>query len=112
MLLANLLLSSFQKRLGLDTASKPGEEMLQAINLCQAKNIPFSLIDRDIQQTFQRAWGQSNLWNKLKLVSLLVSLVFTREEMDTVQVEDLKKKSALHGMLEELAGYLPLLKRS
>lgn len=110
LLLANLVLSSFQKRMGLDTGVKPGEEMREAINIANEKGIPFSLIDRDIQLTFRRAWAKSSLWGKNKLLAALISSAFTNEKLSTQQIEDLKQKSALHGMMDELADYLPSVK--
>ena len=110
MLLANLVLGSFQKRMGLDNDSKPGEEMREAIRFCQEKEIPFSLIDRDIQVTLRRAWAKSSFWGKNKLLAALVGSAFSSEKMDAQQIEDLKKKSALQGMMEELGNYLPSVK--
>ena len=110
MLLANLMLGSFQKRMGMDSGIKPGEEMREAIKVCNEQNIPFSLIDRDIQVTLRRAWGKSSFWGKNKLLAALISSAFSSEKMSADQIEDLKKKSALHGMMEELGDYLPSVK--
>ena len=99
MLLANLVLGSFQKRMGLEGDAKPGQEMVEAIRLCNERNIPFSLIDRDIQVTLGRAWGKSSLWGKNKLLAALISSAFTNEKMRPEQIEELKKKSALHSMM-------------
>lgn len=110
LLLANLILGSFQKRMGLDGGAKPGEEMREAIRLCGEMGIPFSLIDRDIQVTLRRAWGKSSFWGKNKLLAALLSSAFTSEKLSSGQIEELKKKSALHGMMEELGDYLPSVK--
>jgi pheromone shutdown-related protein TraB len=110
LLMANLMLSSYQKRLGLDGNTKPGAEMCEAVRLCNENNIPFSLIDRDIQVTLRRAWGKSSFWGKAKLLATLLSAAFSNEKMEPEQIEQLKNKSALHGMLEELGTYLPSVK--
>jgi len=110
MLLANLVLSSFQKRMGVDMGIKPGEEMREAIRLAEERNIPFALIDRNIQVTFQRAWSLSSLWGKNKLLAALIGSAFSTEKLTPEQIEELKVKSALGGMMDELAGYLPSVK--
>jgi len=110
LLLSNLLLSSYQKRLGLDAGIKPGEEMKAAVAKSEELGIPFSLIDRDIQITLRRAWGTSSFFGKMKLIATLIESVFSREKIDASQIEELKKTSALHGMLDELASYLPKVK--
>lgn len=110
MLLANLILSSFQKRMGLDTGGKPGEEMREAVRLAEEKGVPFALIDRDIQTTFRRAWSTSSFWGKNKLLAALLGSAFSNEKLSAEQIEELKAKSALHGMMDELAGYLPTVK--
>ena len=42
LLMANLVLASFQRRLGKDLGVKPGEEMLAAVQASQELGIPFS----------------------------------------------------------------------
>jgi len=69
LLLANLALSSFQRRLGSSLAMSPGDEMLVAINAAQEAGLPFSFIDREVQVTLRRAWSKSNLMNKAKLMA-------------------------------------------
>ena len=64
LLLGNLVLSSFQRRLGLDLGVKPGEEMIQAIRTAESLGIPFSLCDREIQTTLRRAWAKTGFWGK------------------------------------------------
>lgn len=59
-LLANTALAGFQKRMGAQTGTAPGEEILAAATLAKEKDIPLSLCDRDIQTTFKRAWKKSS----------------------------------------------------
>lgn len=60
LLLANLVLSSFQRRLGAGLGVSPGEELLTAVRLAEEAGIPFSLCDRDIQLTLRRAWARTS----------------------------------------------------
>ncbi|NLC91984.1 MAG: TraB family protein, partial [Treponema sp.] len=46
LLLANLVLSSFQRRMGMNVGMKPGDEMLAAMNTAKDKNIPSVMADR------------------------------------------------------------------
>jgi pheromone shutdown protein TraB len=46
----------------------------------------------------------------MKLLSSLVSSVFSTEDVDADEVESLKKKGALEDMMEELSDYLPSVK--
>lgn len=110
MLLANLVLASFQRRLGMDLGIKPGEEMLAAITTAQELGIPFSLCDREIQITLRRAWAKSNFWGKNKMLAALVSAALTKEKLTAEEIEELKKKSMMHNMLEEVAAFLPSAK--
>ncbi|HPE89636.1 MAG TPA: TraB/GumN family protein [Spirochaetia bacterium] len=110
LLLANLALSSFQRRMGMDSGVKPGEEMVAAIRAAEAAGIPFSFCDRDVQTTLRRAWGKSNLWNKSKLLAQLIAAAFSNEKPDAAEIERLKVRSELDEMMGELADYLPSVK--
>jgi len=110
LMLGNLVLSSFQKRLGSGMGITPGEEMKAAINIAEEKGLGFSFCDRPIQVTLQRAWACSNLWNKLKLISALLGTAFTKEELNEEELENLKKGSAIESMMNELADFLPTVK--
>jgi pheromone shutdown-related protein TraB len=110
LLLANLVLGSFQRRLGSDLGVKPGEEMLAAVNAAKERGIPFSLCDRQIHTTLRRAWARSGFWGKNKMLAAMLSSVFTSEKLDAAEIEALKQKDMLQSMLDELAAYLPAAK--
>ncbi len=110
MMLANLALSSFQRRMGQDTGVQPGEEMKAAAEGARELGIPFSCGDRPIQATLSRAWRKSGLWSKLKLMSSLIASVLTNETASAEEIEELKNADAMAGMMNELAEYLPSVK--
>lgn len=110
LLLANLALSSFQKRLGLDMGTTPGEEMKKAIDIAQREGIGFSFSDREIHVTLRRAWAKSSFWGKNKMLAALLSSVFTKEKITAEELERLKNKDMLADMMEELASFLPSVK--
>jgi pheromone shutdown-related protein TraB len=111
LLLGNLVLQAFQRRMGMDLGVKPGEEMRAAIRVSEELGIPFSFADREIQTTLRRAWAKSSLWGKNKLLAALLASVFSNEKLSEDEIEELKHKSELESMLEELADYLPAAKR-
>ena len=105
-LFLTLLLSIYQRRLGLQQDAKPGEELLEAVKTAEEKNIEFSLVDRDINETFSRALDQLSIWEKLKLIS---SFFIVEEEMD---VEDLKQEDILSTLVKELEQEFPSIKKT
>ena len=56
-LIANLVLGSYQKRMGDQTGVKPGSELKEAVNIANEKQIPLVLADRDIKITLKRTWA-------------------------------------------------------
>ncbi len=110
LLLANLVLSSFQKKMGKNLGVTPGEDMKEAVEAAKEAGIPFSFSDREVQITLRRAWSKSSFWNKNKMLAAMISSIFTKEELSEEDIENLKEKSALQDMMEELAKYLPSVK--
>ena len=112
LLVANLVLSSFQRRLGNELGVKPGEEMKTAVETAVELGIPYSLCDREVQTTLRRAWARCGLWSRCKLLASLLSSAFTTEKLSSGEIENLKNRSELDGMMAELAEYLPGVKET
>lgn len=110
LLLANLMLSSYQRRMGLNAGVKPGDEMIAAMNAAEENNIPCSLVDRPIQITLKRAWGKNSFWGKCKLFSTLIASAFSKEEIDPSEIEKLKQRNEMDSMMNELSEYMPVIK--
>lgn len=110
LLMANLVLSSYQKRMGADVGVKPGDEMKAAISAAEELAIPTVMVDRPIQVTLRRAWAKNSFWGKCKLLATLVSSAFDKEEIAPDQIEKLKSSNEMDSMMEELADYLPAVK--
>ena len=111
LLLANLVLASFQRRMGAELGVQPGEEMKAAAQTAEELGIPYSFADREVTITLRRAWAGSSLWNKNKMLAALVTSAVSREKLNEEEIERLKKRSALDDMMEELAGFLPSVKQ-
>lgn len=110
LLLANLILASFQRRMGKNVGVQPGEEMLAGIKVAEELNIPTVMADRPIQATLKRAWAKNGFWGKCKLFSTLLATAFSKEEYSAEQIEDIKNQNEMDSMMNELADYLPVVK--
>ena len=110
LLLANLILASFQRRMGLNTGVRPGDEMLAAMKTAQELNIPTAMVDRPIQITLKRAWAKNSFWGKCKLLAMLISSAFSKEEIDATEIENLKNNSEMDSMMTELSKEMPVIK--
>ena len=111
LLLANLVLSGFQKRMGNNVGVKPGDEMRAADAAAREKGINVAMVDRSIQTTLRRAWAVNSLWGKCKLISALIASAFDKEEISGEQIENLKNRSEMDSMMKELADYMPIVKQ-
>jgi len=112
LLIANIALASFQRRLGNELGVKPGEEMIAAMNTAKEMEIPYSLCDREVQITLRRAWACCGLWSKCKLLATLLSSAFVTEKLSADEIENLKDSNELDGMMAEMANYLPAVKET
>ncbi|MDR0411735.1 MAG: TraB/GumN family protein [Treponema sp.] len=110
LVMANLVLASFQRRMGQSTGVQPGDEMKAAIETAKELGIPFALCDREVHITLRRAWMSCGLRNKIKLLSSLLTSAFSTEKMDEEEIEALKDQSELDGVMNDLSEYLPPVK--
>ena len=111
LLLVNLALSAYQKRLAEKIGVEPGQEMMKAIELSTEYDLPLDVIDRDITTTLQRMYREVSFWQKLKLFSSLIASIFVGEEVTEQQIEDLKEGDMLHSLVEEFGEVLPSVKK-
>ena len=75
-LMLNLILASYQLRLGLKLGVAPGSELLEAAKVADENGIPMVLCDRDVRITLRRAWQSISWWQRFRLVSELGVSVF------------------------------------
>ena len=68
-LLANLILASYQKRLGGQLGVTPGIELLAATKVAEEHDIPVALCDRAVRVTMLRAWRSTSFLRKFWLLS-------------------------------------------
>ncbi|GJL67339.1 MAG: conjugal transfer protein TraB [Nitrospirales bacterium] len=110
-LMVNLVLASYQKRLGDQLGVMPGTEMLEATKTAEQYHIPVELCDRDVRITMRRAWRTTPFWRKSLLLSSLLFSVFDTTEVSEKEIRDLKKQDVLSDMMEELGKEVPTLKK-
>jgi pheromone shutdown-related protein TraB len=112
LLMANLVLAGFQRRMGKELGVQPGEEMKAAVETARELGVPYALCDREVQTTLRRAWASCGMLSRAKLMASLVSSAFTTEKLSAREIENLKSRSELDGMMNELAEYLPSVKET
>ncbi len=111
LLLSNLLLASFQKRIGKKLGIKPGEEMLRAVKAAGEVGANLVPADRDIRTTLSRAWRLMGFWKKIKLLTQLVLSMGETDSLTEKDIEEMKKKDVLESLLAEMGEALPELRR-
>ncbi len=111
LLLSNLMLASFQKRIGKKLGIKPGEEILTAIDAAKSVGSAIHLADRDIRTTLSRIWGETRLWNKIKLLASLLTSMGELDEISEEDIEKMKEKDVLEALLSEMGESLPEVRR-
>ena len=110
LLLVNLALAAYQKRLADKLGVEPGKEMLRAVELAKEKGLRLEVIDRNISTTLHRLVTRVSLWQKIKIFAGLVAGIFVGEEIDEKRVEELKQGDMLHSMVDEFGQELPEIK--
>ncbi len=110
LLLSNLVLSSFQRRMGIATGVTPGAEMIAAVRVARERDIPCTFGDRPVTATLRRAWARTGFWGRNKLLASMLAAAFSREQVSEDDLAQLRKQSELESMLQELSDYLPSVK--
>ncbi|GIK54871.1 MAG: TraB/GumN family protein [Chloroflexi bacterium] len=109
-LIINLMLSSYQKRLGQKLGVAPGTELLEATKVAQEMGIPVELVDRDVRITLRRAWNGMSFWEKSKLLSAGLTGMMEGQEISEEQLAELRQTDVLTELMQELGRFMPKLK--
>jgi len=110
LLLTNLLLASFQKRIAKKLDINPGQEMIQAIKSADETGAKIELVDRDIRITLSRTWSVMGFFGKLKLLFHLLLSLGEVEDIKEEDIERMKQEDILESLLAEVGKSLPVLK--
>ena len=110
-LLINLVLASYQKKLGEKLGVAPGTELLEAANTAKELNLPIELCDREVRITLRRSWNSMTFWQKIKFLTSGLAGLFEKQELTEEKLAELRSKDVLSEMMEELGKAMPVLKR-
>jgi len=110
-LIMNLVLASYQKKLGEKLGVEPGLELLQAARTATELDLPLEICDREVRITLRRAWHSMNFWQKLKFLTSGLAGLFEKQELNEEKLAELRSKDVLSEMMEELGKVMPVLKR-
>ncbi|MCC5802420.1 TraB/GumN family protein [Rossellomorea vietnamensis] len=110
LLLMNLAIGSFQRRMAKQFGIKPGQEMIQGIESAKELNADLVLADRNIQVTFSRIWNSVGFSGKAKLLTQIIYSIFSTDTITEEELEKIKSQDMLDSMLNEFTQVFPKLK--
>lgn len=110
LLLMNLAISSFQKRMAKQLGIQAGQEMIQGIESAKEIGAELVLADRNIQITFARIWKSVGAWGKAQLLMQIMFSIFSNEKITEEELEKLKSKDMVDAMLQDFTEHFPRLK--
>ncbi len=111
LLLANLLLASFQKKIAEKFNIRPGADMIAAIEAAEKTGACLHLVDREIRTTLARAWNALGWWGKIKLLFQSLLSISGADDIAIEDIERLKQEDVLQMVLAELEKSQPVLQK-
>lgn len=112
LLLAQLLLASYQKKLGSELNIKPGQEMLTASEEAEKVGAKLEFIDRDVKTTLKRVWGSMSTWSVVKLFWSSIESIWKPISVTAEEIERMKSSDALAEAMAEFTQVLPEVRES
>ncbi len=108
--LTNLILSAYQKKMAKQLGVQPGQEMMQGIESANEVGAGLVLADRNIDITLKRILASISLWDKIKLLFILVYSIFKDDKVTEEELNELKSGDMLESALREMSESMPKLK--
>jgi pheromone shutdown-related protein TraB len=109
--LIQILLASYQRRLGNELGVDPGAEMLTAVRTAREHRMEVVLADRDIGATMGRAYRRMRWREKLRLSWEITKGMMPGESDDEeLDVEELMEQDVLTQVMSELGEMAPSIK--
>jgi pheromone shutdown-related protein TraB len=114
MVTASLALAAYQQRIAEQLGVEPGADMRAAIDSAQAAKIPVLLIDREVSVTLKRIYRNVPWWQRLSLITGLLTSLLSQDTISEDEVEQLKEGDILETTFSQFATeakslYLPLI---
>ncbi|RJR35564.1 MAG: TraB/GumN family protein [Desulfobacteraceae bacterium] len=110
-LLSNLLLAYFQKKIGSKLGIRPGAEIIRAIECAGAVGARIFLADRDIRTTLSRVWRLMGLVTRFRLLFHFIGSVVDTDAITEAEIEEMKKKDVLESLLAEVGKTFPQVRQ-
>jgi pheromone shutdown-related protein TraB len=111
LLLAQLILGAFYRKLGEQLGAVPGAEMLEGAKLAGETGARLVLADRQIEITLKRVWGYLRFWAKFRLMMHLMVSICVPEKIDAEMIDKMRQQDQLEAVLEEFAEKFREIKR-
>ena len=113
LLLAQLMLGGFQKKVGKKLGVKPGAEMLRAVEIADELGATTVLADREVTITLRRTWSNLGFWGGMRVLwSLLLEGLSETQELGEEEIERLKTADVLEEAMQDFARALPTVRES
>lgn len=109
-LMSQLMLASFQKKIAKKFDIEPGAEMKRAISIANEIGANLVMVDREIRTTLKRAWSSASLFSLIKMTFSLIASMFIGKDISEDEIERLKEGDELSAVLSEFSEYLPGVK--
>ena len=109
LVMANLALSAYQRRIADQFGIEPGAEMKAAAIAAKERELPLQLVDRDLATTLRRSYANVPWYKRLYLMAGLAVGMVSSEEIDEEAIEKLKEGDILESTFTEFAEQSPEL---
>jgi len=109
LVMANLALGAYQRRIAEQFGIEPGAELKAASDAAEARGLPLQLIDRDLATTLKRSYRAVPWYKRMMLSMGLVMSTISSDEIDEEQIEKLKQGDILESTFTEFAEQSPEL---
>jgi pheromone shutdown-related protein TraB len=109
LVMANLALSAYQRRIADQFGIEPGAEMRAAAVAAKEHDLPLQLVDRDLATTLRRSYANVPWYKRLYLMAGLALGMVSSEEIDEEAIEKLKEGDILESTFTEFAEQSPEL---
>ncbi len=109
LVMANLALSAYQRRIAEQFGIEPGAEMRAATIAARERELPLQLVDRDLATTLRRSYSSVPWYKRMYLMAGLALGMVSSEEIDEESIEKLKEGDILESTFTEFAETSPEL---
>jgi pheromone shutdown-related protein TraB len=109
LVMANLALSAYQRRIADQFGIEPGAEMRAAAVAAKEHDLPLQLVDRDLATTLRRSYASVPWYKRIYLMAGMAIGMVSSDEIDEEAIEKLKEGDILESTFTEFAEHSPEL---